>query len=196
MRKFFVFIITAGVLTGKLIFLKIKMQSLIDFIKEEDPSNNSTAEIFMYPGFWAMVLHYPAHCLYSRGLRFLPLLISRLSRFLTGIDIHPGAELSSTVFIDHGAGVVLGETCKVGERVVIYQGVTLGGTGKDLGKRHPTIGNNVIIGAGAAVLGPITVGDNVKIGALAVVLEDVPAENTVVGQKARLASKKAKKVKV
>jgi len=112
-------------------------------------------------------------------------IVSQIARFFTGIEIHPGAKLSKTVFIDHGSGVVIGETCEIGERVVIYQGVTLGGTGKDTGKRHPNIGNNVMIGASSSILGPITIGDNSKIGANSVVLKDVPANSTIVGERAR-----------
>lgn len=122
---------------------------------------------------------------YGWRLFFLARLISQVARFLTGIEIHPGAMVGDGVFIDHGAGVVIGETCRIGDNVLIYQGVTLGGTGKHTGKRHPTIGDNVFIGAGAIVLGPITVGDNSKIGAGCVVLKDVPPNSTVVGERGR-----------
>ena len=142
--------------------------------------------IFAYPGFRALRFHIYARFFYLIRLRFIARLINRFSHFLTGIDIHPGARISRGVFIDHGTGVVIGETAVVGKNVVIYQGVTLGGTGKDKGKRHPTIKDNVMISAGAKVLGNITVGENSKIGAQAVVLKDVPANCTVVGVPARI----------
>jgi len=123
--------------------------------------------------------------MYNRRLFLLSRLVSQISRLLTGIEIHPGAIIGEGVFIDHGAGVVIGETCEIGDNVVIYQGVTLGGTGKDIGKRHPTIGNNVVIGAGSAVLGPITIGHSSKIGAGTVALRDVPPNSTVVGERGR-----------
>ena len=158
---------------------------LIKFIREQDPAIRTIFEAFLYQGVWAVGLHRIAHRLYRWRLFLLSRLVSQISRFLTGIEIHPGAKLSKTVFIDHGTGVVIGETCEIGENVVIYQGVTLGGTGKDVGKRHPCIGNNVMIGASAAVLGPIKIGDNTKIGANSVVLRDVPPDSVVVGERAR-----------
>jgi len=176
---FFIFSITAIA-----IFAFTKTRNLVKFIIKHDPAVKSTAEVFLYQGLWARILHYPAHFLYNKKQFFLARLISQVSRYLTNIEIHPGAKLSSTVFIDHGAGVVFGETCQIGENVLIYQGVTLGGTGTEKGnKRHPSIGNNVKIGAGSVILGPITIGDNSKIGALSTVLEDVPAGSTIVGKK-------------
>ena len=151
-------------------------------ISLKDPAARSILEvILLYPGFHAIILHRVSHFLYKHKLRFLPRLISQISRHLTGIEIHPGAKLGNRLFIDHGMGIVIGETAEVGDNCTIYHGVTLGGTGKDILKRHPTIGNNVIIGAGAKLLGPIIVGDNVKIGAGAVVLKNIENNSTVVG---------------
>lgn len=163
----------------------MSIKSEIRTIKRKDPAIKSTLEVILYPSFWAIVSHRIAHKLYKIRLFFLARLISQFNRLLTGIEIHPGAKIGSDVMIDHGMGVVIGETCEIGNNVLIYQGVTLGGTGKDTGKRHPTIGNNVLIGAGAKVLGPIVIGDNVKIGSGSVVLRDVSSNSTVVGIPAR-----------
>lgn len=146
-----------------------------------DPAARSFGEIILYQGIYAVMFHRIAHFFWLFKIPFIPRFISQVSRFLTGIEIHPGATVGKGIFIDHGMGVVIGETAEIGDNVLIYHQVTLGGTGKDCGKRHPTIGNNVIIGAGAKVLGPINVGDNVKIGAGTVVLKDVPDNATVVG---------------
>jgi serine O-acetyltransferase len=157
---------------------------LTDFriIFERDPAARSWLEvIFCYPGLQALLMHRFAHWLYVLGLPFVPRLISHIARFLTGIEIHPGAQIGQGVFIDHGMGVVIGETAIVGDYALIYQGVTLGGTGKESGKRHPTLGENVVVGAGAKVLGNIQIGNNVRIGAGSVVLRDVPSDCTVVG---------------
>ena len=154
-------------------------------IREHDPAIRSNLELILYQGIWAIIFHRMAHWMYNRRLFLLSRLVSQISRLLTGIEIHPGAIIGEGVFIDHGAGVVIGETCEIGDNVVIYQGVTLGGTGKDIGKRHPTIGNNVVIGAGSAVLGPITIGHSSKIGAGTVALRDVPPNSTVVGERGR-----------
>ncbi len=159
----------------------------IKTILEKDPAIKSIAEVFLYSSFWAIIFHRFAHKLYRKKRFFAARLISQISRFFTGIEIHPGARIGKGFFIDHGMGVVIGETCEIGDNVLIYQGVTLGGTGKDVGKRHPTIGNNVLIGSGAKVLGPIKIGDNVKVGAGSVVLRNVPANSTVVGVPARRA---------
>jgi serine O-acetyltransferase len=149
---------------------------------DRDPAATRTGRVILtYAGFHAIVLHRLAHWFIRRGVLFFPWLISYLSRFLTGIEIHPAARIGRGFFIDHGMGVVIGETTEIGENVTLFQGVTLGGTGKQRGKRHPTIGHHVMIGAGAKVFGPITVGDHVKIGANAVVLESVPPNSTVVG---------------
>ncbi len=204
----------------------------IEFIMENDPAARSKIEVFLlYPSIHARIMHFLSHFLYKHnrfflarlvsqiarfvtgieihpgailgesilidhgmgvvigetaevGNSFLARLVSQIARFVTGIEIHPGAILGESILIDHGMGVVIGETAEVGNRVVIYQGVTLGGTGKDMGKRHPTIEDNVMVGAGAKVLGPIVVGSNTKIGANSVVLHDIPAYATVVGKKA------------
>ncbi|MGB9858986.1 MAG: serine O-acetyltransferase [Moorellaceae bacterium] len=154
----------------------------IEVIFQRDPAARSVLEVLLcYPGFHALLLHRVAHFFYRKGFKLVARVISQLSRFLTGIEIHPGAKIGEGLFIDHGMGVVIGETAEIGNNVTLYQGVTLGGTGKEKGKRHPTIGDNVVIGAGAKVLGNITIGDNVKIGAGSVVLRDVPPNCTVVG---------------
>ncbi|MCC5614674.1 serine O-acetyltransferase [Nostoc sp. CHAB 5836] len=151
-------------------------------IFERDPAARNWLEVlFCYPGLQALVFHRLAHWLYKIGIPFVPRFISHLSRFLTGIEIHPGALIGQGVFIDHGMGVVIGETAIVGDYALIYQGVTLGGTGKESGKRHPTLGSHVVVGAGAKVLGNIQIGDRVRIGAGSVVLRDVPSNTTVVG---------------
>lgn len=163
--------------------------------KDRDPAATSTFEIlFAYPGFHAIRFHRFAHYLYKKSLRFLPRLISHISRFLTGIEIHPGAKLGEGFFIDHGMGVVIGETTEIGENVTLYQGVTLGGTGKEKGKRHPTIRNNVVVGVGATVLGPITIGENSIVGGGAVVVKPVPSNCTVVGVPGRIVAREGKRV--
>lgn len=154
----------------------------IQVIFDRDPAARSVFEVVLtYPGLHAMFFHRQAHWLYKRKLYFLARFISQLNRFLTGIEIHPGAVIGKGLFIDHGMGVVIGETTEIGDNVTIYQGVTLGGTGKEKGKRHPTIGNNVVISTGAKILGNIIIGNNVKVGAGSVVLRDVPDNCTVVG---------------
>jgi serine O-acetyltransferase len=156
-------------------------------IFERDPAARNWLEVlFCYPGLQALIFHRLSHWLHSVGLPFIPRLISQLARFLTGIEIHPGAIIGHGVFIDHGMGVVIGETAIVGDYALIYQGVTLGGTGKQCGKRHPTVGENVVVGAGAKVLGNIEIGNNVRIGAGSVVLRDVPSDCTVVGVPGRI----------
>lgn len=151
-------------------------------IKQRDPAARNWLEIlFCYPGLQAISCHRFVHWLHGFGIPFFPRFIASLSRFFTGIEIHPGATIGKGVFIDHGTGVVIGETAILGDEVVIYQGVTLGGTGKETGKRHPTLGNNVLVGAGAKILGNINIGDRVRIGAGSVVLRDVPSDCTVVG---------------
>lgn len=152
-----------------------------------DPAARGRLEIFLlYPGVHALIYHRMAHWLFARNLRFLARLVSQWSRFWTGIEIHPGAVIGRRLVIDHGMGIVIGETTEIGDDVLIYQGVTLGGTGKDQGKRHPTIGNNVMIGSGAKVLGPFMVGEYARIAANAVVLSEVPPEATAVGVPARV----------
>ncbi len=162
---------------------------LADFriIFERDPAARNWLEVlFCYPGLQALLSHRLAHWLYNIGIPFIPRLISHTSRFITGIEIHPGAVVGQGVFIDHGMGVVIGETAIIGDYTLIYQGVTLGGTGKESGKRHPTVGENVVVGAGAKVLGNILIGNNVRIGAGSVVLRDVPSDCTVVGVPGRI----------
>ncbi len=161
-------------------------------IFERDPAAHNWLEvIFCYPGFHALCLHRLAHWLHIHKVSFIPRFISHLGRFFTGIEIHPGAKIGKGVFIDHGMGVVIGETAIVGDYALIYQGVTLGGTGKESGKRHPTLGNNVVVGAGAKVLGNIQIGDRVRIGAGSIVLRDVPPDATVVGIPGRIVSRKS-----
>ncbi|MEB3267034.1 MAG: serine O-acetyltransferase [Leptolyngbya sp.] len=158
----------------------------IAIIFERDPAARHWLEVLCcYPGLHAIAAHRCAHWLHNRRVPFLPRLMATFTRFFTGIDIHPGAQLGRGVFIDHGTGVVIGETAIVGDYTLIYQGVTLGGTGKEIGKRHPTVGNHVVIGAGAKVLGNITLGDYARIGAGAVVLRAVPAHCTAVGVPSR-----------
>lgn len=154
----------------------------IKHIKEADPAARSTLEIvLLYPSIHALFFYRIAHFLYRCHLFFLARFISQFARLLTGIEIHPGAKIGKGLFIDHGMGVVIGETAEIGDNVLMYHQVTLGGTGKDHGKRHPTIGNDVVIGAGAKILGPIKIGDFAKIGAGSVVLKDIPANATAVG---------------
>ncbi|WP_282193127.1 serine O-acetyltransferase EpsC [Romboutsia ilealis] len=162
-------------------FYKIKKD--IEYIMENDPAARTKLEVFLlYPSIHARIAHMFSHFLYKKKLFFLARLISQLARFFTGIEIHPGATLGAGILIDHGMGVVIGETAQIGNRVTIYHGTTLGGTGKDKGrKRHPTVGDNVVIGAGAKVLGNINIGSNSKIGSNSVVLNDVPKGATVVG---------------
>lgn len=164
----------------RLMFRAIREQ--IETIFREDPAAKSALEIVLcYPGFHAILLHRFAHKLYRAGVPLLPRLISQIGRFTTGIEIHPGARIGRRFFIDHGMGVVIGETTEIGDDVLLYQGVTLGGTGKEKGKRHPTLGNRVVVGTGAKVLGNIRIGDGVKVGAGSVVIHPVPDHSTVVG---------------
>lgn len=154
----------------------------IQAIFERDPAARNVIEIFLtYSGFHATLLHRISHLLWRKKVPVIPRLISHFSRFITGIEIHPGAVIGRAFFIDHGMGVVIGETAEIGDNVTLYQGVTLGGTGQEPGKRHPTLGNNVIVGAGAKVLGAIVIGSHVRIGANSVVLKSVPDHATVVG---------------
>lgn len=167
----------------------------IEVIFERDPAARSVLEIvFTYPGLHALILHRIAHWFFKRRRFFVARLISQFSRWLTGIEIHPGAKIGEGVFIDHGMGVVIGETAEVGNNVTLYQGVTLGGTGKEKGKRHPTVKDNVVISTGAKVLGSITIGNNVKIGAGSVVLRDVPDNCTVVGIPGKIVVKNGRKI--
>ena len=174
-------------------FGRIKKE--INAVFERDPAAKSVVEVLLcYPGLHSILFHRVAHALYKRKLFITARFISQISRFLTGIEIHPGAKIGEGLFIDHGSGVVIGETAELGDNVTIYQGVTLGGTGKEKGKRHPTIGNNVVISSGAKVLGSFVVGDNVKIGAGSVVLKPVPPNCTVVGVPGRIVIRDGQKV--
>jgi len=164
----------------------------IDTILREDPAATSVLEIVLcYPGFHAILWHRVAHALYEARLPVLARVLSSIVRFWTGVEIHPGARIGRRFFIDHGMGVVIGETTEIGDDVLVFQGVTLGGTGNERGKRHPTIGNNVVIGSGAKVLGSIRIGDHVKIGAGSVVVHPVPDHSTVVGIPGRVVRMRA-----
>ncbi len=156
-------------------------------MREKDPAARSLAEVMLlYPGFHALIFYRISHRLYQKKHFFLARMISQWGRGFTGIEIHPGAKIGRGLFIDHGAGVVIGETAEVGDNVTIYHGVTLGGTGKDEGKRHPTVGDNVLLGTGCKVLGPITIGENSRVGANSVVLKCIPANATAIGIPARV----------
>lgn len=168
----------------------------ITSIKERDPAARSTFEIIItYSGLHAILAYRISHWFFQKKYFTIARIISQISRFFTGIEIHPGAKIGKGLFIDHGMGVVIGETAEIGDNCLIYQGVTLGGTGKDHGKRHPTLGNNVMVGAGAKVLGPFKVGDNAKIASNAVVLEEVPENATAVGVPARIVKRDGMKMK-
>lgn len=176
------------------LFRRIKRDLQVVF--DRDPAAKSLMEVVLcYPGFHAILLHRIAHWFYQRGLVLIPRLISQLNRFLTGIEIHPGAKIGEGLFIDHGMGVVIGETAEIGDNVTIYQGVTLGGTGKEKGKRHPTLGNNVVVSTGAKVLGSMKIGNNVKIGAGSVVLKDVPDNCTVVGVPGKVVKRDGRRIR-
>lgn len=173
-----------------------RMKEDIEVVFEQDPAATSKLEVVLtYAGLHAVWSHRLAHGFYKRKWFFLARLISQISRFFTGIEIHPGAVIGRRFFIDHGSGVVIGETCEIGDDCTIYQGVTLGGTGKEKGKRHPTLKNNVLVATGAKVLGSITIGDNSKVGAGSVVLKDVPEDSTVVGIPGVVVIQNGKKVK-
>ncbi|MEK6617498.1 MAG: serine O-acetyltransferase [Nitrospirota bacterium] len=159
----------------------------LQVVFERDPAATSKVEVILtYAGLHALLAHRVSHWLWSHRVPFIPRAVSHLARWLTGIEIHPGAKIGTGFFIDHGMGVVIGETTEIGDYVTLFQGVTLGGTGKERGKRHPTLGNHVVVGAGAKILGGIRIGDNVKIGANSVVLKSVPANSTVIGVPARV----------
>lgn len=171
------------------------VKSDIEAVFDRDPAARSTLEVILtYSGLHAIWFYRIAHWLWRREHYLLGRWLSQFGRFLTGIEIHPGAKIGNGLFIDHGMGVVIGETCEIGDNVTIYQGVTLGGTGKEKGKRHPTIGNNVLIASGAKILGSMTIGDNSKIGAGSVVLQEVPPNSTVVGIPGRIVMQNGKRV--
>ena len=193
----FVLTILAGLIVLKYAIIVIIFREEIKNIRTKDPAACSTLTVLvLYQGLHALVMHRIGHWFYKRGFCFLSRAMSQLGRSITGIEIHPGAVIGKRFFIDHGMGVVIGETAVIGDDVLLYQGVTLGGTGLEKGKRHPTIGNNVVIGGGAKVLGNITIGDNSYIGANAVVVKDVPANSTVVGVPGRITKQDGKKIEV
>lgn len=172
-----------------------EMFETVNAYMARDPAARNPIEILLlYPGVKAVRSHKKAHWCYEHNLKFTARLISQISRRRTGIEIHPGAKIGKRLVIDHGMGIVIGETAQIGDDCLIYHGVTLGGTGKDSGKRHPTIGNNVLIGTGAKVLGPFTVGDNSRIAANSVVLSEIPPDSTAVGVPARVVKMKGRKV--
>lgn len=178
-----------------MVFFKEVNEDIKAVLNRDPAARNGFEVLLCYPGIWALILHRPANWLHCRHMKLLGRILSQLVRFLTGVEIHPGATIGRRCFIDHGMAVVVGETAEVGDDVTIYQGVTLGGTGKDTGKRHPTIGNNVVISSGAKVLGPFKVGDNSKIGAGSVVLEEVPPNCTVVGIPGKIIKRGGKRQK-
>ncbi len=167
----------------------------IKTVKDRDPAAKSALEVLLlYPGLHALVFYRVSHQLWKWKIPIIPRWLSQSARFFTGVEIHPGALIGKDFFIDHGMGVVIGETAIVGDDVLLYQGVTLGGTGKETGKRHPTLGNNVVVGAGAKILGNITIGDNSYIGANAVVIKNVPSNSTVVGIPGRITKQEGRKI--
>ena len=185
------FINVAVVVLVVAVFFKDEIKSTQD----RDPAAKNFLEIILlYSGLHAIIVHRIARVLWAFNVPFIPRALSQLAKLLTGIEIHPGAELGKGLFIDHGMGVVIGETAILGENVTLFQGVTLGGTGKETGKRHPTIGNNVVVGAGAKILGNITIGDNSYVGANAVVIRDVPPNSTVVGVPGHITKQDGKKI--
>lgn len=178
-----------------ILFIFVFFRREIASAMEKDPAARNPIEvILLYSGLHALIFHRTSKFLFRLRIPILPRLISQFARFLTGIEIHPGARIGRGLFIDHGMGVVIGETSIIGDNVILYQGVTLGGTGKEQGKRHPTIGNNVVIGTGAKVLGNISIGDNSYVGANAVVIKDVPPNSTVVGVPGRITKQDGKKI--
>lgn len=190
----FILVVLAVVLAWIIIAATVFLREIIA-TKERDPAAKNYLEIILlYPGLHALIFYRVAHFLFNLKVPFLPRVVSQLARFLTGIEIHPAARIGRSLFIDHGMGVIIGETSIIGDNVTLYQGVTLGGTGKEKGKRHPTIGNNVVIGAGVKVLGNISIGDNSYVGANAVVIKDVPPNSTAVGVPARLTRQDGKKI--
>lgn len=176
-------------------YAKNEISSDIKAVRERDPAARSDLEVaLLYSGFHAVIAHRAAHALHKKGHTLSARAISQAAKLITGIEIHPGATIGKNFFIDHGAGVVIGETAEIGDNCTLYQGVTLGGTGKDTGKRHPTLGNNVMVGCGAKVLGPFKIGDNSKIAANAVVLKEVPPDSTAVGIPAKVVRTGGRKI--
>lgn len=173
-----------------------RLNELLEFYMKNDPAaKNKLSILINYPGIHALISHRTAHFLYRRKLYFLARFISQLSRFFTGIEIHPGAKIGKNLFIDHGMGVVIGETAEIGDNCMMFHQVTLGGRGRQKGKRHPTVGNHVLLSAGCKVLGPVVIGDFAKVGANAVVIKDVPRKATAVGVPARIVEGKKEKEK-
>ena len=192
-----ILIAIVAVFIAKVLLISVLFYSDIRTAQERDPAAKSFLEVlFLYPGVHALVYYRIAHFLYRLRLFFLARFLSQIARLTTGIEIHPGAVIGRKFFIDPGMGVVVGQTAVIGDDVLLYQGVTLGGTGLEKGKRHPTIANNVVIGAGAKVLGNITIGENSYIGANAVVIRDVPANSTVVGVPGRITKQDGKKMDI
>lgn len=188
-------ILLAILLVIYLVLAAISFRDEIKSALERDPAARSAIEVMVtYSGFHAIIIHRITHALLKAKIPLLPRLISQIGRGITGIEIHPGAQIGKGLFIDHGMGVVIGETTIIGDNVTLFQGVTLGGTGKERGKRHPTLGNNVVIGTGAKILGNIKIGDNVMVGANAVVIRNVPPNSTVVGVPGRVTKKEGKKI--
>ncbi len=193
----FISVISAilGIAVIYFLFVVIFFSKEIKAAFERDPAAINILEVvFLYPGIYAIIMYRFGNALWKMKIPFIPRMISQMSRNMTGIEIHPGAKVGKGLFIDHGMGVVIGETSVIGDNVTLYQGVTLGGTGKEKGKRHPTLGNNVVVGTGAKVLGNITIGDDSSVGANAVVVKDVPPNSTVVGVPGRIAIQEGKKV--
>jgi len=185
------------VILAYLVFISLIFKKEIKAIFERDPAATNFVEVLLtYSGLHAIIFYRIAHRMFKIGVPFLPRFMSQFARWITGIEIHPGAAISGGFFIDHGMGVVIGETSVIGNNVTLFQGVTLGGTGKERGKRHPTLGNNIVIGTGAKVLGDVTIGDNSYIGANAVVIKDVPPNSTVVGVPGRITKQDGKKIDV
>lgn len=190
-----ILIVVGVMVAAKILVYSLFFQSEIRATMERDPAaTHPLMVILSYPGLHAIFYYRIAHFLQKAHVPFLPRLISQFARWLTGIEIHPGAQIGKGFFIDHGMGVVIGETTIIGENVTVFQGVTLGGTGKEKGKRHPTLGNNVVVGTGSCVLGNITIGDNSNVGANAVVVRDVPPNSTVVGVPGRITRRDGKKI--
>ncbi|MBF0570521.1 MAG: serine O-acetyltransferase [Candidatus Omnitrophica bacterium] len=190
-----IFLIFILIVVIKLTVIYIIFAQEIKTVKDRDPAAKSALEVLLlYPGLHALVVYRIAHQLWRWKIPVIPRWLSQTARFFTGVEIHPGAQIGKSFFIDHGMGVVIGETAILGDNVLLYQGVTLGGTGKETGKRHPTLGSNVVVGAGAKILGNITIGDNSYIGANAVVIKDVPSNSTVVGIPGRITRQEGRKI--
>ena len=190
-----ILVVLFALVVAKVFVYKVFFRNEIRAAMERDPAAASEISVILTtPGLHAIFYHRVSHFFYQNRVPFLPRFISQIGRWVTGVEIHPGAAIGKGLFIDHGMGVVMGETAVIGDNVTIFQGVTLGGTGKEKGKRHPTLGNNVVVGAGACVLGNIHIGDNVSIGSNAVVVRDVPSNSTVVGVPGRITSREGRKV--